>query len=122
MGSVDRADGRIRFPSAPSAPGLYRFVLLPLGDERSHYIGETANLMRRMANYRAPAPSQPTNQRMNQRLDNTLQAGGHVTLDGVTSAEVDGEEIDLASKAMRRLLENAALVLLARAGVMCENL
>jgi hypothetical protein len=59
---------------------------------------------------------------MNQRLDNTLQAGGHVTLDGVTSAEVDGEEIDLASKAMRRLLENAALVLLARAGVMCENL
>lgn len=115
LGSIAQgSDGNIAFPSAPTAPGLYRFRLID-GDSTRHYIGETAELRRRFQHYRRPGPSQATNIRVNALLREHLAAGGisdvDIIVDGVTltisSNEVDA---DLSDKATRRLLENAALV------------
>ncbi len=41
------ADAKLRFPSLPTAPGVYRFRLLGHTDATSAYIGETDNLRHR---------------------------------------------------------------------------
>jgi len=90
------------------APGQTRPIL---------YIGETDLLQRRMAHYRSPGPTQSTNIRMNALLREHLSEGGTADLAYVSevSARTGSDEsgpvpLDLASKAARRLVENAALV------------
>ncbi|UEM04739.1 hypothetical protein JL101_004670 [Skermanella rosea] len=125
LGLVD-LDGTasLRFPSVPSAPGLYRFRLVG-EDSLRCYIGETADLRRRFAHYRKPGPTQATNIRLNELLLAHLGGGGRVELDVVTGGVllVIGEarvQADLADKATRRLLEHAALV--AQGGAAVDSL
>lgn len=110
------ADGRLRFPSGPPMPGLYRMTLTGRPDQRRPeiYIGETDDLHRRWSNYRNPGLSQRTNVRLNSLLSEHLQAGGEVRLSVVTSAAVlNGEresaELSLARKSARVLAEHAAV-------------
>lgn len=107
-------EGILAFPSAPAAPALYRLRFLGSSTSR-HYVGETVNLRRRFGNYRNPGPTQQTSKRINEELRSHLNAGGCVEID-VIAAEialsVAGQpcNADLADKATRRLLEQAALV------------
>lgn len=121
-GPVVLEDGELRFPELPAVGGVYRFTLTPRDAQASTYVGETDNLARRMTHYRRPGPSQPTNQRMQLRLTETLRAGGAVRVAVVLESDVDGESLPLADKAGRRLLENLVLLQLARSGHAVENL
>ena len=60
VGTIAAEGGRLRFPTVPDAPGIYRF---DLGDRI--YIGETDRLRRRFQHYRTPGLSQTTNVRLN---------------------------------------------------------
>ena len=118
-------DGRLLFPTAPRQPGLYRFQLRG-GASARHYVGETDNLRRRLQHYRTPGPTQQTNIRMNKEFLDHLTTGRiievEIVIDGVDI--VAGNEpisVDLANKAVRRLLEHAALVDEAAAGVQLLN-
>ena len=118
-------DGRLLFPSAPRRPGLYRFRLGGNGPAR-HYVGETDELRRRFQHYRTPGPKQKTNIRMNAQFLDHMAAGGRIEVDIVVdriAVATAGEPIDgdLAAKAMRRLLEYAALVDEGAAGVILLN-
>ncbi len=106
----------------PSSPAVYRFTLGYLTGHERHYVGESDNLARRMGNYRHPGPTQPTNQRLHKRVVDTISGGAQVQLAAVLTAELDGEALDLRSKAARRLVENAALLRLTLDGVETENL
>jgi hypothetical protein len=72
-------EGKVAFPSLPTEPGVYRFRLTEAGPT-TVYIGESVELRRRMAHYRNPGPTQPTNQRMNTRLREHLAANGRAEL------------------------------------------
>ena len=116
----------LAFPAAPRRPGLYRFRLCGSGNDL-HYIGETDDLRRRFQHYRTPWRTQQTNIRLNARLCNHNAKGGSIEVDivddrvTVTAAETP-LDIDLADKAMRGLLEHAALISDAAAGVELLNL
>jgi hypothetical protein len=110
---LDQA-GRLGFPKAPPAPGLYRLRIRRGGGEEA-YFGETDNLIRRFGNYRKPGPTQQTSLRINAKLKADLAAGAEVAVATVTSQawiERAGAKItaDLASKAVRRMFENAAII------------
>ena len=118
-------DGRLLFPSAPRRPGLYRFRLSGRGPAR-HYVGETEELRRRFQQYRTPGPTQQTNIRMSAEFADHLSGGGCIGVDIVTGeimvlAAGAPIQVDLAGKAMRRLLEHAALVDEAASGVTLLN-
>jgi len=105
---------RLVFPKAPSSPGLYRFRLLKGGRE-AWYIGETDNISRRFAHYRNPGPGQETNLRLNARFFQALIDAAEISVAIVNDgAQIDLGKgfgpVDLESKSIRRLLENAALV------------
>ena len=126
LGPVQAEDnGMLLFPVAPRRPGLYRFRLSGNGGAR-HYVGETDELRRRFQNYRTPGKSQQTNLRMNAEFRGHLTAGGRIGVDiviGQIAVLAAGEpvEVNLAGKAMRRLLEHAALVDEAAAGTTLLN-
>jgi hypothetical protein len=106
--------GKLHFPPAPSSPGLYRFWIREQR-RQSVYVGETSDLQRRFRMYRTPGTSQLTNIRLQRLLVDALQAGSEVAVAIVTSAlrlDLSGAtgEFDLSSKAVRMLLENAALI------------
>jgi hypothetical protein len=65
------AHGKLRFPAAPSAPGLYRFSIHSASRD-SAYVGETDNVQRRFQGYRTPGVTQSTNIRIRQRLVDDL--------------------------------------------------
>ena len=118
-------NGRLQFPTAPRQPGLYRFRLCGNGPAR-RYVGETDELRRRFQHYRTPGPSQQTNIRMNAEFRDHMATGGSIEVDTVIDkidVIADGEpvRVDLANKAMRRLLEHAALVDEAAAGTKLLN-
>ena len=119
------ADGRLLFPAAPRRPGLYRFRLRGNGVAR-HYVGETDDLRRRFQNYRTPGKSQQTNIRMNGEFRDHMAAGGSIEIDIVVDS-IDvmaiGQpvRVNLSDKAIRRLLEHAALVDEATAGIQLLN-
>ena len=106
--------GKLSFPAAPHVPALYRLRLIARDGTR-HYIGEAINLKRRFGNYRNPGPTQATSLRINEVLVTHLAAGGQVEVDfiaGDIMLSVGGRSrsFDLADKATRRLLEQAAVV------------
>ena len=75
---------RPRFPLVPPSPGVHRFDLTSVESSPTRYIGDSANLARRMQNYRSPGPTQPTNLRTNAKVretpdvsDPALPAMGH---------------------------------------------
>lgn len=110
---VDEA-GKLSFPDAPTVPALYRLRLSSAEGAR-HYIGEAVNLRRRFGNYRNPGPTQATSIRINDVLRTHLAAGGQAEVDLVASGmtlSISGQEVtvELAHKATRRLLEQAAIV------------
>jgi hypothetical protein len=120
---VTLVGAKLRMPLLGVRPGIYRFELR--GDDGKalrSYVGESDNLERRMGNYRNPGPTQPTNVRLNQLLQEILEAGGSVTVSVVLEGTFDGRPLDLAAKPARLLIENAALVAMAADGVVIENL
>lgn len=126
LGRLGQGEGdRLLFPVAPRKSGLYRIRLLSNDDVR-HYIGETDELRRRFQHYRTPGPSQKTNIRMNEEFRQHFAAGGTIEVDiatdGISVSSAGAPlRVDLADKAMRRLLEHAALVSEAGAGVTLLN-
>jgi hypothetical protein len=113
------------FPKLSAIPGVYAFRFVGK-KETTVYIGEAENLRRRAAHYRNPGPSQITNIRLNEKMRSHLAADGRITLHLITAAkvEVDGssEECDMSSNFVRRFLENAALLAVARTAEKVENL
>ena len=106
--------GGLDFPPVPAVPGLYRFRF-NFGDFVRRYIGETVNLRRRFSHYRNPGPTQMTNIRLNALLKEQLAAGATVALDLLArdcALLVENRPVaaNLADKAVRRLLEHAAIV------------
>ena len=126
LGQVETdGDGRLVFPTAPRRPGLYRVRLGGAGPAR-HYVGEADELRRRFQHYRTPGRRQKTNIRMNSQFLDHLAAGGNIEVDIVVDrvlvvAGVESVDVELAAKAMRRLLEQAALVNEDAAGVILLN-
>jgi hypothetical protein len=120
-GGLSLSAGRIVFPSAPAAPGIYRF---DLGDRV--YIGETDQLKRRFQGYRNPGVSQATNIRPNAALTSLLSSGRPASAATVTNAVIDVDGVraplDLAYKPARLLVESAALVAARLKGRAVENL
>ena len=119
-------DDLLQFPTAPRKPGLYRFRFVGNEADRN-YVGETVNLRRRLQHYRSPSESQQTNIRMNAELHEHVTSGGSIDVDIVTdgiTVSVAGDivPVDLRDKAMRRLLENSALVDVAVSGTALLNL
>jgi len=115
LGRIDiDKDGRLVFPAAPDAPGLYR-LWIRSGAGRAMYIGETDNLRRRFQGYRTPGDSQLTNIRIRGKLSEVLASGAEVDVAVVTGGAwlaIAGKRAsaDLSSKAVRRALENVALL------------
>ena len=105
---------KLVFPEVPKEAGVYRFRLT--GEEKSRcYIGESANLRGRFGFYRSPGSTQATNIRLNTLMIEHLEDGGLIGLDLIThlGALVQGsirKQGSLSDKAVRRLLEQAAIV------------
>ncbi|MCB1466062.1 MAG: hypothetical protein KDK08_02655 [Rhizobiaceae bacterium] len=117
-------DGKLSFPAAPRLPALYRLRLIGAAGVR-HYIGEAVDLHRRFGNYRNPGPTQKTSIRINEALRSHLASGDHVEVDLIArniELSIGGADItfNLADKATRRLLEQAAVV--ANAAIDIESL
>jgi hypothetical protein len=78
------------------------------------YIGEADKLARRMQQYRAPGPSQPTNIRLNAELHRVLANGGWARVAFASRARLEinnrAAVVNLGNKAYRVLVEHAALV------------
>jgi hypothetical protein len=109
------ATGRLRFPTAPERPALYRFSIEAVDTRPGVYIGEAADLRRRLQSYRTPGRRQPTNVRMNAALLHAIQTGGSVTLWVATDASVSfgptaPTGLDLSRKSQRLAAEQAAIV------------
>lgn len=97
-----------------SGPAIYRWTVRRQADIVGVYIGETAELRRRIHHYLSPGPRQPTNQRLNHEFTAALQRGFIVTLEVLHFApfEVAGHLISqagLEAKALRVLLEHLML-------------
>lgn len=106
--------GKLSFPAAPTVAALYRIRLMNTKGTR-HYIGEAVNLRRRFGNYRNPGPTQATSLRINALLREHIKAGGRVVTDLIASGirlSVGSKslKVNLSEKAVRRLLEQAAVI------------
>ena len=107
-------EGKLAFPEVPTEAGVYRLRFSGEGRPRC-YIGESANLRGRFGFYRNPGATQATNLRLNALMTEHLAKGGTISLDLITQigALMQGgfnKERSLSDKAVRRLLEQAAIV------------
>jgi hypothetical protein len=125
LGSVALSTaGKLDFPAAPVEAGLYRLIVR-LGNRTTVYVGEAVNLKRRFGNYRRPGATQQTSLRLNALLIEALDRGGTIHVDiayrdiglSIGGVTVDA---DLADKAVRRMIEQAAIV--AHGGIDVEML
>lgn len=111
---VLETDRKPAFPAAPVAAGLYRLIVRT-GNRTTVYVGEAVNLKRRFGNYRLPGNTQQTSLRINALIVEALAKGGSVAVDiayrdiGLTIGDVT-IEADLTDKAVRRMIEHAAIV------------
>jgi hypothetical protein len=104
LGQVKLDEGmRLAFPSVAAEPGLYR-MRISSDPGVLVYIGESDNLRRRFGNYRNPGPTQQTSLRINQLLREKLAADISMTVNGAEASP------NLRDRAVRRMVENAALV------------
>lgn len=89
------------------------------------YVGESVNLKHRFGNYRLPGNTQQTNVRINALLVEKFGQGGSIAVDiiykniGLTIGGVS-VDADLTDKAVRRMIEHAAIV--AHGGIDVEML
>ena len=126
LGAMKRDErGFLAFPPTPCRPGLYRFRLCGNGAAR-HYVGETEDLRRRFQHFRTPGRTQQTNIRLNSQCQEHMAGGGEIEVDIVVDkVEVTtaGTALDvgLADETMRRLLERAAMIRDAAAGIELLN-
>lgn len=126
LGAMKRDErGFLVFPPTPCRPGLYRLRLCGNGDAR-HYVGETEELRRRFQQFRTPGRTQQTNIRLNSQCHEHMAGGGDIEVDIVVDkVEVTTAgtalDVDLADETMRRLLERAAMVRDAAAGIELLN-
>lgn len=108
--------GRLSLPPALAVPAIYRFRIRAVDGTERGYVGEAVNLQRRFRNYRNPGSTQQTSLRINAILVEALRNGAHISASAVFAdkAWVDRgngfESLSLASKAVRCLFENAAIV------------
>lgn len=115
VGAVELGqDGKLSFPEVPPEAGVYRFRLYGGFGSRS-YIGESIDLRRRFVSYRTPGSTQATNLRLNAAMIEHLRQGGEIGLDIITalggmSDGASNRERSLTDKAVRLLLEQAAIV------------
>lgn len=110
------SEGWPLFPLLPKRPGIYRFDLgVDDSGTRTLYIGETVQLDRRGRNYRGAKSdnsSQKTSRRIHKEVVAHLSAGGLIEFAIATDVRwSDGEDLDLRLRSVRRLAENAAVVL-----------
>jgi len=105
--------GKLRFPTMPEGPGLYRLRLRTSDGIESNYVGQSDSLRRRFFHYRNPGPTQPTNIRLNQLIRDLLSGGGEVSVATAHEVWVQAEQgvarADLNRGSLRRLFENLAL-------------
>jgi len=121
-GEVTALAQKITAVPLPPIGGVYRFRFIPLKGDETIYVGESQNLATRMRQYANPGPTQTTNQNINALIKRVTGVGGRVTVHYATTVLINEEAVSLASKAVRRLVENAELVDLAGRGVKAENL
>jgi len=115
---------KLAFPLAPVSAGLYRLIVR-VRNRTTVYVGEAVNLKRRFRNYRLPGKTQQTSLRINSLLIDALSSGGSIAVDiayqniglSVGGVSVDA---DLSDKAVRRMIEQAAIV--AHGGIDVEML
>ena len=111
-GEVHISSAAIVLPPLTNGPGVYRFRFSGHGIDGA-YIGEAAQLRRRVYQYAKPGPSQMTNLRMNVEMREHLTAGGRIEMSVITDADIEIEgraaRLDLAEASSRRLIENAVL-------------
>ena len=119
-GYVTRDAGRLRFPVLAPVPGLYRFTLTGDAGERV-YIGESDDLRRSPPRRRDSAAAPPIG-RLQTAVAATLAGGGTVVVSYVSQARLDGEELDLSSRAIRKFLQTLVVLRLSRAGSVAESL
>jgi hypothetical protein len=121
-------EGLPLFPPLPSSPGLYRYDFgLDSAGVRTLYIGESVNLARRGRNYRnakSDNSRQRTSRRIHREIVGHLAAGGAIEFAVATTVWWgEGEGLDLRLKSVRRLAENAAVLLAqTRAGTRVLNI
>jgi hypothetical protein len=89
IGKVSLEGGKLRFPKAPEAPGIYRFEI-----RDRIYVGETDRLGRRFQHYRTPGISQPTNVRLNESIRAALNDGLEVFVSTIEAAKINVEGIE----------------------------
>jgi hypothetical protein len=124
IGQLDTdEDGVLKFPSVPSAPGIYRFTISNGPETVAVYIGQAARSLRtRFALYRSRGkkPSLPltrkTTSRIATRLLSALADGHSVSVD-----LFDVHDLELASKPSRDQLEQRLIRAAAAAGVPLLN-
>jgi hypothetical protein len=107
--------GKVQMPQPPTGPGIYR-LLFGSTEPCDVYVGESDNLIRRFGNYRNPGRTQETSIWVNQALKANLNSGGRVRIEVATDGGALRMGADLVPmrfehKAVRRMLENAAIVL-----------
>ncbi|WP_288806160.1 hypothetical protein [uncultured Novosphingobium sp.] len=124
LGAVALVNHKLVFPEAPKQAGLYRLTVR-LGNRTTVYVGEAVNLKRRFGNYRRPGNTQQTSLRLNALLIEAIGQGGAISVDIAydnIGLSVGGKIVaaDLADKAVRRMIEQAAIV--AHGGVDVEML
>ena len=107
-------EGRLKFPSVESVPGIYRIRIKMRGKE-SVYIGESDNLKRRFRNYRNPGSTQQTSLRIGGLLTKALEAGAQISISYASKEAFMRKgnkkvSLDFSSKVVRCLLENVAIL------------
>ena len=108
------AKGKLLFPKAEPAPGLYRLRTPSRDGRMAVYIGESDNVQRRFGNYRQGSEGQATSHRINGWLKRLLAEKCEISISAVTDTAwlVDGADTtsaDLSSKSVRRLFEQWAI-------------
>jgi hypothetical protein len=127
VGRVSRtADGDLVLPEVKSGPAVYRFVFTTTSEASTVYVGETVDVRRRMRQYRRPSGNQQTSRRINALLSERVAAGDLVMLQVLRDVRLRAAgsttDVDLSSKAVRVLVEHAALLELSAAGYDVHNL
>jgi hypothetical protein len=108
------SDGKVKFPTLSTEPGLYRFRIWKQDGSKAVYVRESDNLQRRFSHYRNPGPTQETNLRLNALFMEVISNGGNIEIDVVTDqawiiwSDVD-KQADFSRKSVRRLFENFIL-------------
>ncbi len=115
VGPITRLAAGLIFPRVGTGPGLYRFT-----GSGSSYVGEAANLARRMQGYRTPGVSQHTNLRLRgwlvERLDLEVVVEVHVVRDVLLVLDGVARAADLSRKEERVFAEHAAVLIERTAG------